>query len=244
MGKVSIEQSLGLLISEYGCPDWQPDHSPLNMLIQTILSQNTSDTNSRRAFESLLASFPGWEDIAAAEINEIAASIRSGGLGEIKAKRIKQALGEIQRERGRLELNFLNELPLAEARDWLKQLPGVGTKTANCVFLFSLGRPALPVDTHVFRVAKRLGLVDSKASVEKAHKLLEGLVPPDQVYQFHVLMIEHGRKVCKAQRPRCLECVLWSSCPSYETLPGKVALEQDSRSSVRPIQQMKSSAHH
>ena len=216
MGKVSVKRILSRLISEYGSHNWQPDNSPLSVLIQTILSQNTSDVNSKRAFESLLASFPGWEDMATAEVDEIAASIRIGGLGEIKAKRIKQALSEIQRKRGRLELNFLNQLPLAEARDWLKQLPGVGTKTANCVFLFALGRPALPVDTHVFRVAKRLGLVGSKASVEQAHRLLEGLVPPDDIYQFHILMIEHGRKVCKAQRPRCSECVLSGLCPSYE----------------------------
>ena len=215
MPKVSIERLLGLLTGEYGNRDWQPDHSPLSGLVGTILSQNTSDVNSKRAFESLLASFPTWEDVVTAEVAVIAASIRIGGLGEIKAKRIKQALRDIQHKRGRLELNFLNELPLVEAREWLKQLPGVGTKTANCVFLFSLGRPALPVDTHVFRVAKRLGLVDSKVSVEQAHRLLEGLVPPEDVYQFHVLMIEHGRKVCQAQRPRCPECVLQRLCPSF-----------------------------
>ena len=223
MSEVSIEQTIDLLISKYGNRTWQPDNSPLSTLIQTILSQNTSDVNSHRAFASLMASFPGWEDMIAAEADEITASIRIGGLGEIKAKRIKQALSEIQRKRGSLELDFLNELPLAEARDWLKQLPGVGTKTANCVFLFSLGKPALPVDTHIFRVAKRLGLIDSKASVEQAHGLLEGLVPPEKVYQFHVLMIEHGRKVCKAQRPRCPGCVLCRVCPSYEKFTGKAA---------------------
>jgi len=215
MSKVSIERVLGLLLREYGSRNWQPADSPLSVLIRTILSQNTSDTNSERAFQSLLAAFPSWEDVAAAEVDEVAASIRSGGLENIKAQRIKQALNEIQRQRGGLELNFLNELSLAEGRDWLKQLPGVGTKTANCVFLFSLGRPALPVDTHVFRVAKRLGLVDANASVEQTHRLLESLVPPGNVYQFHVLMIEHGRKICKAQRPRCPQCVLQRLCPSY-----------------------------
>jgi len=214
--KVSIEQVISLLISEYGNPKWRPDRKPLSVLIQTILSQNTSDVNSGRAFESLMTSFPTWEDLAAAEVDDIAASIRMGGLGEIKAKRIKQTLNEIQQKRGRFEINFLDELPLDEARDWLKRLPGVGTKTANCVFLFSLGRPALPVDTHIFRVSKRLGLLDSKTSVEQAHRLLESLVPPDKIYHFHVLMIEHGRKVCKAQRPRCLECLLWRLCPGRE----------------------------
>ena len=111
-------------------------------------------------------------------------------------------------------------MPLDEARGWLRGLPGVGAKTANCVLLFAFCRPALPVDTHIFRVAKRLGFVDAKASVEKAHTLLEALVPPEQVYPFHVLMIEHGRRICKAQRPRCTECVLGSFCPSYEGFVG------------------------
>ena len=215
MAKPSIEQVLDLLTSEYGERDWQPHDSPLNVLVQTILSQNTSDTNSGRAYKSLIASFPRWEDVASADVNDIADAIRGGGLGEIKAGRIKQALREIQQKRGRLELDFLNELPMNEARDWLMQLPGVGTKTANCVFLFSLRRPALPVDTHIYRVAGRLGLIDAGTTVEKAHKLLESMVPPDRVYQFHVLMIEHGRKVCKAPRPRCYDCVLRGLCQYF-----------------------------
>ena len=204
-----------MLIGEYGERDWQPHDSPLNVLVQTILSQNTSDTNSGRAFRSLKASFPRWENVASADVNQIAGAIRSGGLAEIKAERIKQSLGEIQLQRGRLELEFLNDLPLDEAREWLKRLPGVGTKTANCVFLFSLSRPALPVDTHVFRVARRLGIIYDKTTVEKAHKVLESLVPADEVYAFHVLLIEHGRKVCKAQRPRCEVCVLSGLCQHF-----------------------------
>ena len=216
MNNPDVAQILSLLISAYGNRDWQPSDSPLNVLVQTILSQNTSDTNSKRAFRFLQAAFPRWEDVASADVSEIANAIRGGGLGEIKAKRIKQALGEIQQRRGELELDFLNELPLDEAREWLTQLSGVGTKTANCVFLFSLGRPALPVDTHIHRVARRLGLIDAKTTVEKAHKLLGSLVPPDKVYQFHVLMIEHGRKVCRAQRPRCAECVLRQCCQYFQ----------------------------
>ncbi|UCD54237.1 MAG: endonuclease III, partial [Dehalococcoidia bacterium] len=145
------------------------------MLVQTILSQNTSDVNSRRAFNSLLASFDSWESVAAADVNDISTAIKMGGLGDIKAKRIKAALAEIKRKQGKLELDFLNQLPLAKARDWLKQLPGVGSKTASCVLLFSLGRPALPVDTHVLRVTKRLGLIEPKTSAEQAHRLLESL---------------------------------------------------------------------
>jgi len=211
-----VEPILRLLSAEYGQRKWRPRQSPVEVLVQTILSQNTSDRNSGRAFERLVASFGSWEDMADASVGEISRSIEAGGLGEVKARYIKQALGEIRRRLDGFELDFLKKLPVDEARDWLRQLPGVGMKTASCVLLFSLGMPALPVDTHVLRVAKRLGLIDSKISAEKAHKLLEGLVPPQDVYQFHVLLIEHGRKVCKAQRPRCKECVLREFCPSRE----------------------------
>jgi len=222
MTKASIEPVLHLLLGEYGDCQWQPRNSPLAVLVQTILSQNTSDVNSRRAFNSLLASFDSWESVAAADVNDISTAIKMGGLGDIKAKRIKAALGEIKRKQGKLELDFLNQLPLAKARDWLKQLPGVGSKTASCVLLFSLGRPALPVDTHVLRVAKRLGLIEPKTSAEQAHRLLESLVPADSVYQFHLLLIEHGRRVCQAQRPRCSRCVLRGICPSYKKFAEKV----------------------
>ena len=221
VGKESIESILHLLISQYGNRRWQPRHRPLSVLVQTILSQNTSDVNSRQAFQSLSASFGNWERVATTDVNEIAASIKTGGLGEIKAKRIKAALGEIKQQRGKLELDFLSQLPLGKARDWLKRLPGVGSKTACCVLLFSSGRPALPVDTHILRLAKRLGLIKSNTSAEQAHRLLESLVPADSVYQFHVLMIEHGRRVCQAQRPRCGHCVLRELCPSYKKFAGE-----------------------
>jgi len=216
VGEINIEPILNLLIGQYGKRHWQPRRSPLSVLVQTILSQNTSDINSRRAFQSLLASFDTWEGVADADINDIAASIKTGGLGEIKAERIKAALGKIRRKQGRLELDFLNQLPLDEARDWLKQLPGVGSKTASCVLLFSSGRPALPVDTHVLRLAKRLGLIEPRTSAEQAHRLLESLVPAKSVYPFHMLLIEHGRRVCQAQRPRCCQCVLRELCPNYK----------------------------
>ena len=214
MGNISVGQVLKFLSVEYGKRQWRPRQSPISVLVQSILSQNTSDRNSGRAFEQLLTSFNGWEDIAGASLDKIADSIKAGGLGEVKARYIKQALEEVRRRRGGLELEFLREMAVDEAREWLKQLPGVGMKTASCVLLFSLGMPALPVDTHVFRVARRLGLVDPRVSVEQAHKLLEGIVPSEDVYQFHVLLIEHGRRICKAQRPRCSECMLRGLCPS------------------------------
>ena len=215
MNKTNIRQILNLLIKEYGNREWQPHQSPISVLIQTILSQNTSDRNSNRAFKSLLASFSSWEDVANASMDEIENSIRLGGLGGVKSKYIKQALQEIKQKQDGFELAFLKQLPLDEARDWLIQLPGVGMKTASCVLLFSLGIPALPVDTHVARVTRRLGIVNPKTSVEKTHKTLEGLIPRDDVYRFHVLVIEHGRKICKAQRPLCHQCILQMSCVSY-----------------------------
>ncbi len=213
----SVSQVLRLLRKEYGPREWQPGQDPVSSLIATVLSQNTSDTNSHRAFAALVKRFPGWESVAMAGAGELARTIRAGGLAEIKARRIKLVLHEIEMERGNLDLSFLNELGLAEAKAWLRGLPGVGPKTAGCVLLFSLGRPAMPVDTHVYRVAKRLGLIDARTSVEKAHEILESLVPPKDVYEFHVLMVEHGRRTCKAQRPRCTQCVLRGLCPSTAT---------------------------
>ena len=218
MGKNQIEQILNLLSHVYGYHGWQPNQNPISVLMQTILSQNTSDRNSQRAFAYLMASFGNWQDLANASVDEISKSIRPGGLGEIKAKYIKQALETIRLKRGNLDLDFLKQLTVAEARDWLMQLPGVGMKTASCVLLFSLGMPALPVDTHVFRVAKRLNLISNNISANDAHKVLESVIPHNDIYTFHILLIEHGRKICKAQRPRCYQCVLQKICPSYEKL--------------------------
>ena len=216
MAKANITQIIHLLVKEYGRPEWRPDFQPISTLVQTILSQNTSDANSDRAFRSLVAAFPVWEDVATADPVDIAAAIRSGGLAGIKSKRIKQTLEEIKRIRGALDLDFLGGMSINEARHWLKQLPGVGDKTAACVLLFSLGEPALPVDTHILRVSKRLGLIGDRTTPEQAHEILPKIVPPESTHEFHVLMIEHGRKTCRAQRPLCPACVLQSLCPSYE----------------------------
>lgn len=213
MGNGNIEQIIKLLSEQYGKRQWQARQSPISVLIQTILSQNTSDRNSSRAFGSLLSSFNSWEAIADADVKAIADSIRAGGLGMVKAGYIKRVLQEIRKKRGGFDLGFLGEMSVDEGRGWLRQLPGVGMKTASCVLLFALGMPALPVDTHIFRVARRLGLINYRVPVEKAHRQLEELVPPEHTYQFHVLLIEHGRKVCKAQRPYCDRCVLQKLCP-------------------------------
>ena len=217
--KAKIITIINLLSGEYGNPKWHSNGDPLSVLVRTVLSQNTSDTNSLRAYQSLISIFPRWEDVVAADVADITTLIKAGGLANIKAMRIKQLLEVIQLDRGSLSLDFLEDLPLDEAREWLKNLPGVGDKTAACVLLFSLGRPALPVDTHVHRVARRLGLIGDKVSAEKAHVELLPLVPPGYVYQFHVLLIEHGRRICKARNPKCPICVLHKICPNDEKLP-------------------------
>jgi endonuclease III len=211
---VAIKEVIELLEQEYGPRKWQADRDPIDVLIETILSQNTSDANSGRAFASLKASFSSWQDVASAPVERIARAIQCGGLFQIKAIRIKQVLEQIENEQGRISLDSLKSKTMAEAEDYLTRLPGVGHKTASCVLLFSLGKPSLPVDTHVFRVAKRLGLIDSKVSVEKAHGLLQEQIPPSRVHQFHVHMIEHGRQICHARQPRCNSCVLRRICPS------------------------------
>lgn len=211
----SINQISELLREEYGHLKWRPHRDPMSELILTILSQHTSDTNSGRAFEKLVGRFGNWEDVRNASLAEIASAINCAGLGQIKSVRIKGILEEIAARRGSLDITFLGGLPFDEARAWLRSLPGVGPKTAACVLLFSMQQPAFPVDTHVHRLARRLGLVDGKASAERTQDALEAMVPAETVYDFHINLIAHGRRTCKAQRPRCGECVLASLCPSY-----------------------------
>lgn len=221
MAKATTGQILKLLEQAYGRRRWKPGRGPVEVLVQTILSQNTSDTNSDRAYESLVSFFGRWEEVAEVDPALVASTIKSGGLGDVKAGYITQTLREIERRRGDFNLEFLENMPLEEARRWLTSLPGVGMKTASCVLLFALHMPAMPVDTHVYRVAGRLGLLPPKTSFEQAHRLLEHVVPADDIYSFHILLIEHGRKTCKSQRPLCPACVLKAICPSYGLFSGK-----------------------
>jgi endonuclease-3 len=210
-----VKHIKSLLAKEYGNRTWKPRLDPVGELIQTILSQNTSDRNSQRSFDSLRSSFPGWGDIVSAPEEAIADAIKAGGLSQVKAKYIKQSLLEIKQKLHSFDLRFLKGMSVNDAREWLRQLPGVGMKTASCVLLFSLGMPAFPVDTHVLCVTKRLGLIPPEVSADQAHALLEANVPKNDMYEFHMLLIAHGRSVCMAQRPRCTECVLQKICPSY-----------------------------
>jgi endonuclease-3 len=202
------------LDAAYGTLPWRPHGDAVAELVLTLLSQNTSDTNSGRAFIRLLNEFPDWPSILDADVKRIERAIQPGGLAPTKAPRLQAILREVWGRRGSFDLSFLKELPLEEARTWLRSLPGVGPKTAACVLLFALGRPALPVDTHVHRVAKRLGLVPEKSTAEQAHALLESMVEPSDVYAFHIQLIKHGRRTCTAQRPKCPACVLRDGCPS------------------------------
>jgi endonuclease-3 len=201
----------------YGMPEWRPHGDPVSELVLTILSQNTNDNNSGRAFMRLRARFPSWAALANASEEDIEREIAVGGLARQKAPRIKSALNAIIAERGSLELGFLGEMPLGDAKAWLQSLDGVGPKTAACVLVFALGRPALPVDTHVHRVAQRLGLVPGKATAAQAHGILEGLIDEGTAFAFHVLLIKHGRRLCTARAPRCPDCPLRDRCPAAAT---------------------------
>ena len=194
---------------------WSPI-DPLDELINTILSQNTNDLNRDRAYHALRAKFPSWEMVRDAPEAQVIEAIRPAGLANQKGPRIQQVLRRITAERGELDLNFLREWPDAEAKAWLISLDGVGPKTAAIVLLFALGKPAFPVDTHIHRVTGRLGLIPPGTTVEKAHDLLEELVPPEWYHSFHLNVIEHGRQVCKAQRPRCEVCRLRAWCDDFQ----------------------------
>ncbi len=200
------------LRDRYGDPPHRPDGDPLGALVNTILSQNTNDRNRDIAFAALRARFPTWETVRDAPLDAVIDAIRPAGLAPTKGPNIQAALRQITEERGELSLDFLATLPLEEARQWLTKLNGVGPKTAAIVLLFALGRPAFPVDTHVHRVTRRLGLIPENTSREKAHSLLESLIPPALYWTFHLNLIAHGRQVCHARQPACTECPLQTQC--------------------------------
>lgn len=207
-----------LLRDAYGEHPQQPDGDPLAALVNTILSQNTNDRNRDSAFQQLRARFLTWEAVRDAPSSAIIDAIRPAGLAPTKGPNIQAALRQITQERGMLSLDFLNEMPLEAARQWLVGLKGVGPKTAAIVLLFALGRPAFPVDTHIHRITRRLGLIPPKTSREKAHTLLEALIPTELYWTFHLNLIAHGRQVCHARNPNCEACTLQSYCDFYQQL--------------------------
>lgn len=201
----------------YGEQKWERWREPVGELVRTILSQNTTDKNSLGAYAKLIEKYPTWEDLILAEEEEIAEIIRSGGLANIKAKKIKKALIDIKKQRGKIDLEFLADYDVEKAEEYLVSIDGVGPKTAACVLIFSFNFPIMPVDTHIHRVSNRLGLVTTK-NREKTHDLMKVLIPPEEMYNFHLNIITHGRKVCKATRPKCQDCFLNDICKYYKEL--------------------------
>ena len=205
------------LLEAYGEPAWRPHLDPVSELVSTILSQNTNDVNRDVAFERLRGRLPTWEKVRDADVQEVIEAIRPAGLANQKGPRIQEALRYITQERGKLDLDFLADWPVEDAKHWLSSMNGVGPKTAAIVLLFSLGRPAFPVDTHVHRVTRRLGLIGSSISREKAHQKLEELLPPEDYYAFHLNLIRHGRQVCTSRKPHCDACILGRLCDFYQS---------------------------
>jgi endonuclease-3 len=201
----------------YGRPDWRNPLPPVDELVSTILSQNTNDRNRDRAFTSLRQTFPTWEQVRDADPELVVAAIRTAGLANQKGPRIQKVLQEITSQRGSLNLEFLRTLPLEDARKWLKQFKGVGPKTTAIVLQFSLGRPAFPVDTHIYRVSGRLGLRPTKINVEDTHLLMEQLIPPQEYHAAHLNLIRLGREVCFARKPDCARCPLNDICAYSKT---------------------------
>jgi endonuclease-3 len=204
-----------LLAEEYGQPTWRQHLPPIDELVNTILSQNTSDINRDKAYEALIGRYPTWQAVMDAPEEAVIDTIRPAGLANQKGPRIQKALGQVQEKSGELSLDFLSELPLEEAKQWLTSIKGVGPKTAAIVLLFAFGMPAFPVDTHVHRVSGRLGLIGPKVTADKAHEILENIGYPGTYYAFHLNVIRHGREICKARKPKCEQCVLRDCCNYY-----------------------------
>ncbi|HET6819166.1 MAG TPA: endonuclease III [Candidatus Limnocylindria bacterium] len=219
-----VLQRLG---ERYDHPSWAGARlDATSELVLTILSQNTADTNSFRAFTALRAAYPSWDAVLNAPTNELVEVIRPGGLAPTKAPRIQHVLAEVHAATGgSWDLSFLGTQPLDEARDWLVSLTGIGRKTASIILLFGFGRAAVPVDTHVHRVATRLGMLPPRTPLDRAHDLLEEVLQPDEMYPFHVELIRHGRDTCRAPRPICGLCPLTDVCAYYPlAVKGKVPM--------------------
>ncbi|HEC21622.1 MAG TPA: endonuclease III [Chloroflexi bacterium] len=213
--KEKYQRVAAALRKEYGAPQWRQHLPPVDELVSTILSQNTSDTNRDRAFYALKERFPNWEAVRDADVEEVIETIRPAGLANQKGPRIQAALRYLTETQGRITLDHLKDTDVEEAKAWLTAIKGIGPKTAAIILLFGMNKPAFPVDTHVHRVTRRLGLIGPRTSAEKAHEELEKIVPPEEYYAFHLQVIQHGRKVCHARNPKCGVCVLQSECDYF-----------------------------
>lgn len=206
-----------LLEETYGRKHWKK-HDGMDELISCILSQSTTDANRDRGFEALKKQYPTWEQVHYAEEDELVETIRPAGLANSKAPYIQGSLAAIFEQRGEYNIDFIESMPVTDAKEWLQKLPGVGPKTAAIVLCFAYNRPAFPVDTHVHRVGKRIGLLPPKISANKAHEHMEAIVPDDEFYAFHLQLIYHGRAICKARNPQCEECPIKQHCEYYQSL--------------------------
>jgi endonuclease-3 len=204
------------LKAAYGVPVLERGLDPLDVLVETILSQSTTNVNSRRAFASLKQKFPTWDEARRARVTSIEAAIRSGGLAKQKSVRIKRLLNEIYERRGSLDLGFLRDAPLDEAVAFLSSFKGVGPKTVACTLLFACDRPVFPIDTHIFRIARRLKLIPEKCSDQQAHNLMAEMIPEPRFYEVHINLIRHGRRVCRPSAPLCEQCCLIDYCAYYQ----------------------------
>ncbi len=197
-------------------PEWRNPLPPVDELVSTILSQNTNDVNRDAAFDQLTSRFPNWETVMEAPEGDVVDAIRTAGLANQKGPRIQKALRDISTyTSGKLNLKFLSSMTREEARKWLMNVKGVGPKTAAIVLLFSLGIPAFPVDTHIYRVTGRLGIRPEALSVEKTHFFLEERIPEEAFYDLHLNIIRLGREVCGARKWHCNRCPLVDLC-AYE----------------------------
>jgi len=208
------------LLEVFGEPLWRNPLPAIDELVSTILSQNTNDVNRDHAFNALRAKFPTWELVRDAAINDVINAIRPAGLANQKGPRIQQVLRAITEERGSLNLDFLAKLPLEDARAWLTKFNGVGPKTAAIVLCFSLGMPAFPVDTHIYRVSGRIGLRPKKMTVEQAHPHLESVFPHETYYAAHLNLIRLGREICHARKPDCKACPIRKMCDYGKQVSG------------------------
>lgn len=209
------------LLERFGNPSWRNPLPALDELVSTILSQNTNDTNRDRAYHALRQRLPTWEMVRDAEEMDVINAICPAGLAPQKGPRIQQVLREITALRGSLDIGFLVDLPVQEAQDWLMQFKGVGPKTAAIVLLFSLGKPAFPVDTHIYRVSGRLGLRRDNITPDQAHIHLAGVFPTETYYAAHLNIIRLGREICRARKPDCPQCPLQDLCAYFLQTAGK-----------------------
>ncbi|MCX8118900.1 MAG: endonuclease III [Desulfobacterota bacterium] len=201
-----------LLEKEYGVPERRKGIDPLDVLIETILSQNTNDLNRDRAFGRLKTRFPRWEDLLRARREAIVTAIRPGGLANQKAMRIQRILRWIQERGGRLSLSFLEKMETEEVKNVIGGLKGIGPKTVHCLLLFGLGREAFPIDTHILRIGKRMGFLPQNMDAEKAHAWMAPLLPKGKSLSLHLNLIRFGREVCRARGPLCDACLLAEEC--------------------------------